>query len=1311
MKRALRSGFFCLDRAVLVFLCLTVFFAAGVRRAQAASCTTSSWTSLHSIQTGLPDSPCLGYTVTTSGIVTAVLSDGFYIESAGSTLDSKAESWDNDTCTSEGIFVYTPTVTPSSLVALKEHVQVVGLVQYSNTSSHPGTQIYIASPVVGTNITILSTGNSLPSTVNASVVTSAINNGGCSNYTAGSFGQWLPFEGMRINVPSSSSMLVTQGTGGTVDASTQTATSNGQFWAVITTSTRPFRETGINVLDPAYTANSSSLSGVTTWDANPELLLVDSTTLGGTALDASAGTKYTGSSNLIGIVDYHVSAQGYTGLLLNSTSVSALSSQTGNTPTKASDRKYTAQITFATLDLNSLTASESSRATKLANAIVNYMKTPDVLAVQGATQLALTDLLSDLSSAGASYTLSTLSTADASGLVNAFFVNTSKFSATPTVARALDTQTWTYSSTTETLFERSPLVMTAKIPRTGISDYTLYLVNASLMDRTELAATATSEYARNRREQQAELLTTQVLEPLETAGDHVMVLGGLNSFEFSDGYVDTTGIIDGSEATSGTVWLYDATVNSATLVNSTTSATNLTAAATNPATSRYTYVESGSAEQPDHILYTSEMSSLVSIDYARIGADFPVSSMYDTSTVARASSHDGVVAYFTVPYTTQTTVVSSGSPSYYDADVTFTATVAVIDDATGLVSTSASAPDGTVTFTDSVSGATLCTESLSSGQASCTYSKLTVGSHTITASYGGSETGLGYQASSGTTTQVVDKDVTTLTLASSQNPSYYNQPVTFTATASSSGETPTGTVTFYADGTSIGTGTLSGGVATLGSYSSLTVGTHAITAYYGGDTTNSEATATALSQEVDKNTTTVTVVSSKNPSYYGDSISFTATAVGNYGTPTETVTFYDGTTSLGTATLASGSATYTATVTSSAVSTLTVGTHTIKAVYAGDGTHEAGTGILSQVVKTNATTLAVATSASPVYYGKSVTFTVTAVGASGVPTGSVSILVDGTTTYAATLTAGTSASTATVTTSSLAVGTHLITAHYGGDGTHDEADSSSIQQVILQTYATTSTLVCTPLIAKIGSTISCTDSIAASTGQPSGTITYYDGTTALGTATATNGSASFTLSSLAVGAHTITASYAENDPYLASTSNTQSVVIVSDFTLTIAPTSLSLYQGETASYTITVTPGTGFTLDVALACSGAPTNSTCTISPETVSGGTGTAKLTIVTKAPSQSTTARLERGGGGVFLAGLVLLLVPKRWRRRGLWSMVLLLGVVMGTMSACGGSGSLTDGTPAGSSTITVTGTSTISTLTITETATTTLNVKSLF
>jgi uncharacterized protein len=1128
----------CRSRLYRVFvLLLPVFVLLGFgSRTQA-----SSWISIHTIQTFTTNSSGTGYTtsymgstVTTSGVVIAVLSDGFYIENDNGTLDTYVESWDSDTCTSEGIYVYTGS---SGSATLNQHVLVTGLVEASNNSPYGGTQINTTSG----SVTSLSTGNTLPSTISSSVITAAITNGGCSAFTANSFGQWLPFEGMLVNVPSSSTLLVTQGTSGTVNTTTPSATSNGQFWGVITTTTRPFRATGISVLDPAYVANESSLSSVTTWDANPQLLLIDSKSLAGTALDASAGTEYTGSSTLVGVVDYHISTQGYTGLLLTSAAVSALSEETtGNTPTAAADRQYTDQITLATLDLNDLVSTEDNRIIKLSNAIVNYLKSPDILAVQNASSASLSTLVSYISSkySGPSYTLLPGSTNTTGGSINAFLVNPSKFDGTPAldsnydaVITALAADKYTVSGSSYSLFDEAlPMVLKANIARTGLSDYTVYVVNASLKNRSGLSATSTSEATRIQREKQAELLTTQVLEPIE-ASYPMVVLGGFNSFEFSDGYVDTLGILDGQEAsdvTSSTVWLYDSTYNSSILTNSATTANNLSLSETNPATSRYTYVESGSAEQTDHILYTTDMDATFSIDYARIGADFPVSETYDISTVARATTHDGVVGYFGVPYPTMTTITSNlPNPSYYDETVTFTVKVCVYDSSTSDCASSSLTPSGGTV--ELLEGTTVIgTGTVSNGLATITVSTLTVGTHTITAKYEGYNAATVYyepSTTSASVSQIVNKDITSLVVAGSPNPSYSTQTVTITATATSSndaggsGVTPTGTITFTdtTTGTSLGSGTLSSGVTTI-----------------------------------------------------------------------------------------------------SAVLTV-VETHVIEASYAGDDTNSTATGTYNQVV--------------------------------------------------------------------------------------------------LPVYATTSTLACSPNPIEYGNTVTCTDTVTASTGTPTGTVTFYDGTTSLGTATLSSGIATYTTSSLTVGSHPITAVYTLNYPYLASTSNEVDEIVYSTFSLTAKPASATIYTGEAVNSTITVVPGSGFTLDVALTCSGLPDNSTCTFTPSSVTGGSGTSKLVIQTTAPSQATTttALLKRGGHGwPLLAGLLLFFVPKRFRRRGsIWIGGLLLSAALAasTLTGCGSSGTLTGGTTPGTYTVTVTGLAVDGTLDLIHTATVTVTVKSMF
>jgi hypothetical protein len=188
-------------------------------------------------------------------------------------------------------------------------------------------------------------------------------------------------------------------------------------------------------------------------------------------------------------------------------------------------------------------------------------------------------------------------------------------------------------------------------------------------------------------------------------------------------------------------------------------------------------------------------------------------------------------ATLTVTNPTATTLTSSLNPSQAGQAVTFTATV------TG------SSPTGTVTFKD---GATvLGTEPVSGGTASFTTSSLSAAAHSITAEYGGDANNIA--STSAPLTQTVTMAGSTVALASSLNPSQAGQPVTFTATVA--GTSPTGTVTFKDGATVLGTVALSGGVATL-TVSSLTIGSHSITAEYGGDANNGPSASAALIQTV-----------------------------------------------------------------------------------------------------------------------------------------------------------------------------------------------------------------------------------------------------------------------------------------------------------------------------------------------------------------------------------------------------------------------------------------------------------------------------
>nr|WP_028161670.1 Ig-like domain repeat protein [Bradyrhizobium elkanii] len=275
------------------------------------------------------------------------------------------------------------------------------------------------------------------------------------------------------------------------------------------------------------------------------------------------------------------------------------------------------------------------------------------------------------------------------------------------------------------------------------------------------------------------------------------------------------------------------------------------------------------------------------------------------------------------------TLVASPSPSLPGQAVTFTATV------------SGSSPTGTVTFQDGTT--TLGTGTISGGLATFTTSALTTGTHAITAVYGGDTNNM--SSTSSVLNQAVSQAATATVLVSSVNPSMPGQAVTFTATVTGTSGTPTGTVTFMDGTTTLGTGPLVGGLATL-TTSALTSGTHAITAVYGGDATNTSSTSSVLSQAVTQGTTSTVLVSSANPSTPGQAVTFTATVTSGGDTPTGTVRFDDGGAAIGSATLAGGVASLT-------TSALTAGTHTITATYAGNGTFKASTSAaLLQAVNT-----------------------------------------------------------------------------------------------------------------------------------------------------------------------------------------------------------------------------------------------------------------------------------------------------------------------------------------------------------------------
>jgi hypothetical protein len=197
------------------------------------------------------------------------------------------------------------------------------------------------------------------------------------------------------------------------------------------------------------------------------------------------------------------------------------------------------------------------------------------------------------------------------------------------------------------------------------------------------------------------------------------------------------------------------------------------------------------------------------------------------STDIAGNVETGESVAFTIGTGTTVTLSSSKNPAAKGSSVTFTAKVS-------------GKSSGDVQFLDGAK--VIGTVKLSSGKAEYKTSKLSVGTHSITAYY---ESG---KITSAAVTEVIDNTSSTK-LASSANPAKKGSSVSFTATVSSSAGTPTGNVEFKDGSKVLGTVALSSGKAVFKT-SSLSTGTHDITADYAGDSTHYKSNSSELKEAI-----------------------------------------------------------------------------------------------------------------------------------------------------------------------------------------------------------------------------------------------------------------------------------------------------------------------------------------------------------------------------------------------------------------------------------------------------------------------------
>jgi sugar lactone lactonase YvrE len=282
------------------------------------------------------------------------------------------------------------------------------------------------------------------------------------------------------------------------------------------------------------------------------------------------------------------------------------------------------------------------------------------------------------------------------------------------------------------------------------------------------------------------------------------------------------------------------------------------------------------------------------------------------------------------------------------------------------------------------------------------------------------------------------------------------------------------------------------------------------------------------------------------------------------------------------------------------------------------------------------------------------------------PTGIVTLEQAGNVVASAALNNG----TASLTTATIGAGVHDLVASYAGDaqnapvvsGLFVLSTSKAASAATLQTSATAvflkNNIVLTAMV------------ISSTTGTPTGTVSFLDGATSLGSVALDNtGTAALPTSTLAAGSHSITTAYAGDGNFIGITSAAL-VQTIQDFQLSAASNTDTVGAGGTARYTVQVTPTNGATFPstVLLVLAGLPPGATSTITPSSITAGSGITSVSISVQTAPHSASQPLSLNehsphrpstsagslAASVMLLGLVLPLPLLNRRPRRTWSLL---------------------------------------------------------
>ena len=551
---------------------------------------------INAIQGAGASSTLINQEVTTTGVVTARKSNGFFLQTPDADVDA-------DQNTSEGVFIFTSS---APAVAVGDIASVVGTV----------SEFFGLTQLTSSNfdVTTISSGNTLPAPVN---LTSSILN------PAGALNQLERFEGMRLHA----------------DALVSIAPTNefGEIFTTLSGVTRPLREPGIEISLPLPPGAPCCAPR---FDQNPERLMVDSDgQIGSSPLVVTSSVTL---SNVTGPLDFTFGDY--------KLAPDAAPAVTANLSAIPAPLPNSNEFTVGSFNLENFFSSNSNFATRLNKAslaIRNVMRSPDIIGVEEvgdiATLTALADKInSDSGAPNPNYQAFLIeSDNDAENDIDVgFLVKTSRVNVVSVTQEGRDaTYVNPLNNEQETLNDRPPLVLRATVQApVGPAFPVTVIVNhlRSLIDIDQ--DPGDGPRVREKRRKQSEFLANLV-QSLQS--ENLALVGDFNAFQFNDGYVDPIGAIKGAPTPSDQVVLA-----SPDLVNP-----NLTVLVdTLPAAQRYSFNFQGNAQTLDHVLVDGEMlQRLTRFAYARNNADFPDSFGGDATRPERVSDHDMPVAYFNFP--------------------------------------------------------------------------------------------------------------------------------------------------------------------------------------------------------------------------------------------------------------------------------------------------------------------------------------------------------------------------------------------------------------------------------------------------------------------------------------------------------------------------------------------------------------------------------------------------------------------------------------------------------------------------------------